>query len=148
MRAGAGNGRFLGGFVRRIRNRRGSGGAAAQQHRAERPLGEAGLLAQRRQGFGEGFGRGARDQEVAPRVAGGLRRGEQTRLPLVPIVGLGILPFPVKLRAWIGEPIKIQPGETPESLAARTKQALEQLIAEKQTPGQTLLKAIRQRFTE
>ena len=53
---------------------------------------------------------------------------EKTRLPLVPIIGLGPLPFPVKLTTWLGEPIFPKTGEAPEELAARTRQAIEILI--------------------
>lgn len=53
---------------------------------------------------------------------------ETTRLPLVPIIGLGPFPFPVKLTTWLGEPIVPLKDETPEELAARTRQSIESLI--------------------
>ena len=71
---------------------------------------------------------------------------ERTRLPLQPIVGLGILPLPVKLRSWVGKPIRPRKGETPAQLAARVKRALEKLIDEHQKPGQTVIGALRERF--
>lgn len=57
---------------------------------------------------------------------------EKTRLPLVPIVGLGPLPFPVKLTTHLGPPIYPEATETAEELAARTKLAIEKLIADHQ----------------
>jgi 1-acyl-sn-glycerol-3-phosphate acyltransferase len=71
---------------------------------------------------------------------------EKTRLPIIPFVGLGILPFPVKLRSWVGEPILPRDGETPEELAQRTKLALEKLINKHQTVNQTVLGALKQRL--
>lgn len=59
---------------------------------------------------------------------------EKTRLPLVPIIGLGPFPFPVKLTTWLGEPIVPQANETPEELASRTRQAIEILIEKHQQP--------------
>lgn len=56
----------------------------------------------------------------------------KTKLPIVPIVGLGPLPFPVKLTTWLGEPIQPKANETADELAARTKLAIEKLIAEHQ----------------
>jgi len=53
---------------------------------------------------------------------------EKTRLPLVPIIGIGALPFPVKLTTWLGQPIRPKAGETPEKLVERTRQAIENLI--------------------
>ena len=53
---------------------------------------------------------------------------EKTRLPLVPIVGLGPLPFPVQLTTWFGPPILPQTNESVASLAGRTQTAIEALI--------------------
>ena len=53
---------------------------------------------------------------------------EVTRLPLVPIIGIGPMPFPAKLTTWLGEPIHAMPGETPDALAGRTRGAIENLI--------------------
>jgi len=57
---------------------------------------------------------------------------EKTRLPLVPIVGIGPLPFPVKLTTHLGEPIYPEAMETADELANRTKLAIEKLIADHQ----------------
>ena len=56
----------------------------------------------------------------------------KTKWPIIPLVGLGPLPFPVKLTTWLGEPIYPEANETAEQLAERTKQAIEKLIAEHQ----------------
>jgi len=57
---------------------------------------------------------------------------EKTRLPIVPIMGLGLLPFPVRLTTWLGEPIVPKAGETAQELADRTRQAIEILIEKHQ----------------
>jgi 1-acyl-sn-glycerol-3-phosphate acyltransferase len=71
---------------------------------------------------------------------------ERTRLPTAFPIGVGLLPFPVKLRSWVAPPIKADPGTTPEVLAERTRQAMEQLIHDHQRPGQTVTGAILERF--
>lgn len=53
---------------------------------------------------------------------------EATRLPLVPVVGLGPLPMPVRIRSWIGAPIAPVPGEAPEALRDRVRDGLQALI--------------------
>lgn len=58
---------------------------------------------------------------------------EKTRLPLVPIIGIGPLPFPAKLTTWFGEPIYPKKNETPEELTERVALAIEDLIHEHQT---------------
>lgn len=73
---------------------------------------------------------------------------ERTRIPAVPVVGLGLLPFPVKLRSWVGEPIRPQPGESPERLRARTASAIEALIRLHQGPRPRLPRALLQRIRE
>jgi 1-acyl-sn-glycerol-3-phosphate acyltransferase len=71
---------------------------------------------------------------------------EQTRLPLVPIVGLGVLPIPVKLRAWVGEPVDHVPGESAEDLRDRARDALQGLIdAHQYTESGRILHALRER---
>lgn len=70
----------------------------------------------------------------------------QAGLPITPVVGLGVLPFPVRLRVWIGPKIWPQPGDTPELLAQRTQSALQDLIRQHQPPSQTLLAAVRERI--
>jgi len=57
---------------------------------------------------------------------------EKTRLPLVPIIGIGPLPFPVKLTTWLGAPIHPEANDTVDSLTTRTKMAIESLIHEHQ----------------
>jgi 1-acyl-sn-glycerol-3-phosphate acyltransferase len=57
---------------------------------------------------------------------------EKTRLPLVPIIGLGPFPFPVKLTTWLGAALLPVKGETAEKLAARTQGAIEELISSHQ----------------
>lgn len=58
---------------------------------------------------------------------------EKTRVPVVPLVGLGLLPFPVKIKTWIGSPIRHDPRDTPEQLVQKTRVALESLIAKHQS---------------
>lgn len=71
---------------------------------------------------------------------------EKTRLPLVPILGLGPFPFPVKLTTHLSDPIFPQPGDTPESLAERVKKTIEDLITQNQDPRQTVFNAIKERL--
>lgn len=73
---------------------------------------------------------------------------ERTRVPVVPLVGLGLLPFPVKLRSWVGPPVRHVPGESPESLRERTAAALRALIAAHQGPPPRLPRALLQRARE
>ena len=70
---------------------------------------------------------------------------ERTRWPLVPIVGLGALPFPVKVRTWIAPPVRHDPTDTPERLRDRTHAALTQLMDERQGPRPRLPRALWQR---
>lgn len=67
---------------------------------------------------------------------------EATKLPLVPLLGLGLLPFPVKIRSWIGPPIRPLPGERPEALRDRVATAIRALIAEHQGPRPRLPRAL------
>jgi 1-acyl-sn-glycerol-3-phosphate acyltransferase len=71
---------------------------------------------------------------------------ERTRWPIVPVVGLGALPFPVKLRTWIGAPIAPRPGETPEALRDRVRDALQALIDAHQPTRPRLLRGLAARF--
>ena len=73
---------------------------------------------------------------------------ERTRVPVVPFLGAGILPFPVKLRSWFGPPIVAAPGETPASLRERTRAAILALIAAHQSPPPRLPRAILQRLRQ
>lgn len=70
---------------------------------------------------------------------------ERTRLPIVPVAGMGLLPFPVKLRAWIGAPIEFSPDRTPDALRDRTKAAIEGLIAAHQGGRPRILRGLAQR---
>ena len=67
---------------------------------------------------------------------------ERTRWPIVPVVGLGALPFPVKVRTWIGAPIEPQAGEPPEALRDRTRDALQALIDAHQGPRPRILRGL------
>ena len=72
---------------------------------------------------------------------------ERTRIPIVPIVGLGALPIPVKLRAWVGEPIPHDPEDTAEVLRDKAHDALQGLIDAHQYTGQRrILHALRERI--
>jgi len=70
---------------------------------------------------------------------------ERTRLPLVPVMGLGPLPVPVKLRTWIGAPIVPLQGESPGHLRDRVRDALQALINEHQPARPRMLRALAQR---
>lgn len=76
---------------------------------------------------------------------------EKTRLPLVPIVGLGPLPFPVPLTTWLGEPLwpeKEESGDFKsrvEDLHTRTRRALETLIGQHQPRDPQVLKQPKKR---
>jgi 1-acyl-sn-glycerol-3-phosphate acyltransferase len=85
---------------------------------------------------------------LTPLSSGKLLRSiyEKTRLPFIPMFALGPMPFPVKLRSWFAPPVKIAPGDTPDTLAVRTREALEKLIRDHQRQGQTVCGAIRARF--
>ncbi len=70
---------------------------------------------------------------------------EATRWPVTPIVGLGLMPFPVKLTTYIGEPIQPVHGETAESLRDRTRAALQALIGAHQPGRPRLLRGLVER---
>ena len=71
---------------------------------------------------------------------------ERTRLPIVPVVGLGALPFPVKLRMHIGAPIPATDFTTPEALRDRTREALSQMMAAYRAPGPRIPRGIAARI--
>ncbi|MCB0383838.1 MAG: acyltransferase family protein [Bdellovibrionales bacterium] len=73
---------------------------------------------------------------------------EKTRWPLVPIVGVGALPFPVKLVSHIGEPIPYDPNDSPATLVGKTRSALERLIAENQPKDSTVLTGLEENWIE
>lgn len=95
-----------------------------------------------------GFSENVEELYRAPLAGSHLLQGlyEKTRLPIVPIMGLGALPFPVKVRTWIGEPIRHDPRDTPEMLAEKTRIAIEGLIGEHQRRHMTIFEALKQRF--
>lgn len=66
---------------------------------------------------------------------------ERTRLPIVPLVPVA---FPVKVRTWIGEPI--EPGDSPEALRDRVRDALQALIDRHQSARPRLARALAQRI--
>lgn len=67
---------------------------------------------------------------------------DQTRLPLVPIYG----GFPVKLRTIIGKPIPYDPHLSPEQLAEKTAQTLEDMIKKHQRIPGSIFQALLDRF--
>lgn len=71
---------------------------------------------------------------------------EATRIPIVPVVGLGLLPFPVKLRTWIAPPIRYDPARTVDGLVAACRGAIEGLIDEHQGGGPRILRGLAARF--
>jgi 1-acyl-sn-glycerol-3-phosphate acyltransferase len=71
---------------------------------------------------------------------------EHTRVPIVPVAGLGALPFPVKLTTWVGEPVEPRPDDTPEALRDRVRTALQALIDAHQHRRPRLLRGIAARL--
>lgn len=71
---------------------------------------------------------------------------EMTKLPLVPILGMGVLPFPVKLRTWVGDPITFDPSRSPKELKELTANALNELIEKHQNKKQNVIDAVRSRL--
>lgn len=71
---------------------------------------------------------------------------ERTRWPIVPIVGLGALPLPVKLTTWIGAPIAPSDHSTPESLRDATRASIDALIAEHQCGRPRIARALAARI--
>lgn len=71
---------------------------------------------------------------------------EKTRWPILPVIGLGLLPFPVKLTTVIGKPIKYDPNDTPATLSLKTKSAIENLIQSHQPNKQSVLNALKERY--
>ena len=67
-------------------------------------------------------------------------------IPIMPLVGLGALPFPVKVRTWIGPPVVPRTGESPASLRSRMALALQALIDEHQAPRPRLLRGLAARI--
>lgn len=71
---------------------------------------------------------------------------ERTRLPLVPVVGLGLLPFPVRVRTWIGPAVLPRPGEGPQQLRERVEASLQALIDDHQPGRPRLLRGLVDRW--
>lgn len=71
---------------------------------------------------------------------------ERTRWPIVPIIGLGALPLPVKLTTWIGSPLHPADYATPEALRDATRDAIDALIAEHQSGRPRILRALAARW--
>ncbi|XP_042320607.1 transmembrane protein 68-like [Sceloporus undulatus] len=67
---------------------------------------------------------------------------EKTGILLFPVCGL----FPVKFRAYIGQPIQYDPNITAEELAEKTKIAMEALRDKHQKIPGNILRALRERF--
>jgi 1-acyl-sn-glycerol-3-phosphate acyltransferase len=95
-----------------------------------------------------GFTRNVEELYRAPLAGSKILQGlyEATRIPLVPIIGLGILPFPVKLQTFFGEKIYARSSETAEDLAERVKKSIEELIRQNQPRKQTVVSALRERL--
>lgn len=70
----------------------------------------------------------------------------RTGIPIMPLVGLGPLPFPVRVRTWIGRPLHPRPSEKADSLRARMELALQKLIDEHQPPRPRLLRGLADRL--
>ncbi|MBN2800058.1 MAG: acyltransferase family protein [Deltaproteobacteria bacterium] len=67
---------------------------------------------------------------------------ERTRWPIVPVVGLGLAPLPVKLTTWLGPQVVPREGESPEALRERVREALEALIAAHTHPRPRIARAL------
>jgi 1-acyl-sn-glycerol-3-phosphate acyltransferase len=67
---------------------------------------------------------------------------ERTRWPIVPLAGLGPLPFPVKVRTWVGQPVEPRPDDTPEILRDRVRDELQALIDAHQGGRPRLLRGL------
>lgn len=67
-------------------------------------------------------------------------------VPIMPLVGMGPLPFPVKVRTWMGRPLHPRAGESAESLRSRMELALQGLIDEHQRPRPRLLRGLAERL--
>jgi 1-acyl-sn-glycerol-3-phosphate acyltransferase len=71
----------------------------------------------------------------------------RTRLPVVPVVGMGLLPIPVKLTTWLGPPVEARGDDTPESLRDRVREALQALIDAHQGGRPRIVRGLWQRVT-
>ncbi|XP_006818878.1 DGAT1/2-independent enzyme synthesizing storage lipids-like [Saccoglossus kowalevskii] len=68
---------------------------------------------------------------------------EKCRLPLCPIYG----GFPVKLRTFIGDPIPYDPSLTPQQLAVKVQDAVQDLIDKHQKIPGNVFRALMDRFS-
>ena len=68
---------------------------------------------------------------------------DKIRFPISPIYG----GWPVKLTTFIGDPIKYDPKDTPESLRDKCKEGIEKLITEHQRIPGSICVALFERFT-
>lgn len=67
---------------------------------------------------------------------------EATRWPIVPLVGMGLAPIPVKLVTWLGAPVYPRQGESAEQLKARIHSALQALMEAHVHPRPRILRAL------
>ncbi|KAI0221979.1 Transmembrane protein 68 [Lamellibrachia satsuma] len=67
---------------------------------------------------------------------------EKTRLPIVPIYGA----FPVKLRTYIGDPIPYDPDMSPDKLAVKVQQTIQNLIKKHQRIPGSIFHGLLERF--
>lgn len=66
----------------------------------------------------------------------------KTRIPLIPMFG----GFPVKLKSYIGKPIKIQDHQTPQEIRDAVEKELEGMILKYQLVPGSIWKALLERF--
>ncbi len=71
---------------------------------------------------------------------------ERTRWPIVPVVGLGPLPLPVKLTSHIGPGVVARPGESAADVRQRVADGIRALIAAHQSSRPRIPRALLQRF--
>lgn len=95
-----------------------------------------------------GFTQNVEELYRAPGVGSPLIQGlyERTRIPLVPVVGLGLLPLPVKLTAWIAPPIRYDPARSVDELVAACRASIEGLMHEHQPGSPRILRGLADRL--
>ncbi|PIU00162.1 MAG: hypothetical protein COT74_06230 [Bdellovibrionales bacterium CG10_big_fil_rev_8_21_14_0_10_45_34] len=83
-----------------------------------------------------------------PRNEAGVLKQWSKRLGIkaTPVIGMGLLPFPVKLRSRVGEPVRYSPDLRADELFKRTQSSLEALIKRYQDPHKSVVTALRKRF--
>lgn len=94
------------------------------------------------------FGQNAEEVYRAPWSGSAPMRWLHRRVgfPVMPLVGMGPLPFPVKVRTWIGQPLHPRPSESAASLRARVESALQRLMDEHQPARPRLLRGLAERI--